>query len=480
MGCGGSAPAVQETSKNERVNVAANVPPVAAASPTVSNLNKSLDNPDSLKSRQAAITQAATPASDDNDDDDDTEAVGGWKVKRRVSRRLSLDVQKQPGSAQTPAWQTEPSEAEKAAWDDAADADIVGNNSHATVTTYAPPSESIVAGPGGVGMSRLGGTGYGPVADGDADEVDIGSWKPKKRGGRRLSLEVDKTPDLMLLAALQRSSSAPLGGDYARQANRQEAETVRAGVPLVVVQQMAPRLDVAKSPSNRSQAGESAITTPGAHSAKVYDFANSPGTGSDLSTNVDNDDDESTPVKRRKGRRLSLEVQAPPSGDIVAAVRRTHSTPITAAAAHSAMGAAAWAEVVSGSGGERLEEPAPIVRQTQTSSQPSGAAAGGGRQEAAPGVGGANEEAEEAEATHVRGTQELRRRSVDIYKHALAEGQSAQAAAAAAGVGTDFLSLEDLMADTSGGDFSSWQAGVQPGFKKKWADYGDGPQGVSV
>ena len=101
MGCGASAPAVQETSRKEEVrsvgDVAAKAPLVVAASPTVSQLNKPIGNP---------LTQEVTTESVDNDDDDDAEADGGWKVKRRVSRRLSLDVQKQPGSAQTPVWQT--------------------------------------------------------------------------------------------------------------------------------------------------------------------------------------------------------------------------------------------------------------------------------------------------------------------------------------------------------------------------------------
>ena len=145
MGCGASAPATVESKPAKReeewrdIGVVATKPaPVAAVpsnpSPLKANMNRRKDQ--SMEVNNVAAQSEIAQASDEDDDEGNN---GEWKVKRRVSRRLSLDFQKQPGTGgSSPAWAAEPTAAEQTIWNDAADSDAIGISVPVQVTTYKP------------------------------------------------------------------------------------------------------------------------------------------------------------------------------------------------------------------------------------------------------------------------------------------------------------------------------------------------------
>ena len=151
MGCGASAPATEESKPAKReeewrdIGVVASKPAPAASAPLGTSPLKPKETPRKSRSMEVntetAQSEIAQAAADDEDDDDANQAE--WKVKRRVSRRLSLDVQRKPGTNGSPAWAMEPTAAEQMNWDDAADSDIMGISVPVQVTTYKPPTTAV-------------------------------------------------------------------------------------------------------------------------------------------------------------------------------------------------------------------------------------------------------------------------------------------------------------------------------------------------
>ena len=152
MGCGASAPATAEekTAKREEewrdIGVVAPKPAPATTAPAIPSPMKPDETPRKSRSmevnNEVAQSEIAQAAADGEDDDDANNTE--WKVKRRVSRRLSLDVQRKPGSANnSPAWAMEPTAAEQMNWDDAADSDIMGISVPVQVTTYKPQTTAV-------------------------------------------------------------------------------------------------------------------------------------------------------------------------------------------------------------------------------------------------------------------------------------------------------------------------------------------------
>jgi len=157
-------------------------------------------------------------------------------------------------------------------------------------------------------MQTINGDGRNGTESEDVEDEPIvrGSAKSSagRRKGRRLSLEADKAPDLSLLAAVRRTSMESVGSveDFSRLAEEERRSLVGG-----------------------KRVGEVAALSPSAHNAILFDFA-SPPTGIHMGPgfyppSVDDADDYVTPRKRRN-RRLSLEVEKVDES-VLAAVRRT-------------------------------------------------------------------------------------------------------------------------------------------------------------
>lgn len=458
------------------------------------------------------------------------ESVVEFKVRRRVSRRLSLEVKKNPGSktgSPSPAHMIIPTEAEKAAWDAQADSDMV--ESKPNILSISKQSSSQE---GGSLADLLKGSGGGEVKSGTTNPVTNakaatrvdpaptvkpegeeeggevpGTWRVQRRG-RRLSLEVKKAPDLALLAAVRRSSSVPLRGQYARNPPGQEI--------------IMKSFDASNDPTAETTRITSVSTV--SQSGTVIDFA-SEGKAVENGAGEEANEEESSSVKaaddllkaakegspdpfrarRRRSRRLSLEIEKKPDDAVLAAVRRTHSAPITAAAARAAMGEEAWAQVAAGKGDSQgkspIFEPEPPAydepkgvtgavkaKEKKVEEQKTAWASGQvidfasdlklSANQATRNVAKAEEEGKGYVKTSTRRTS--RRKSMDIYKKAISSGATEDSATQLAKQVDPEFNLEKYAAevDSQGGeddgvlDFSDWSTstGGTIGVKSKWAE----------
>eukprot|EP00271_Cylindrocystis_brebissonii_P003434 TRINITY_DN14404_c0_g1_i1.p1 TRINITY_DN14404_c0_g1~~TRINITY_DN14404_c0_g1_i1.p1 ORF type:complete len:567 (+),score=128.02 TRINITY_DN14404_c0_g1_i1:464-2164(+) len=408
-------PPAAAASSNEAMAAVPSSSGITERSPSLPRKSKSMEIVENIPAVIPYMTPAVLAVDDKKDEE---EPDGGWKVKRRVSRRLSLEVKRKPGSDMgSPSWNATPNE--EAGWN--AEADLLNAPGPVEVKVYQPaaaadsssapgeqaastdtdpaatiapvrrnvqkrPDEDLWAGM--VGKSNLGGaqsnvatavhssgkppTGQPAPKEGEGEGDMPGPWRVKRRG-RRLSLEVEKAPDLALLAAIRRTSSAPLAGSAARQAveqdnQRREAEAANPGAVGNPIPQFLPLTRQAPTLPLAPGRGGRGTGSPSSEPITVIDFAStSPkvavakGDGADMiakAAEAAAANDAAADVasmafvaKRRKSRRLSLEIEKHPNEEVLAAVRRSHSAPITAANAASAMGADEWAKVVAGEGG---------------------------------------------------------------------------------------------------------------------------------